>query len=245
MGDTTVSAVGFARAKPEKVEELGALLVSFAEWSRGEAGCVVSTIHRDLAEENLFVFYEVWASEEDLARHLALPYMTEFLANRLDYLREDLRVHQLSLAGPAPAPVPSTVSEPGSGPGPVAGSEPGSVADPAEMNQKYLDAYNARDVDGLMAVYAPGALAVWQPGQAVSATEHRDTVAEFLARQPKLSAEVRETYVVGDTAALIVDWDLEVPDAPEISGTGRGLDVLKKNAEGQWRYIISNPFGSR
>ncbi|EIV96268.1 antibiotic biosynthesis monooxygenase [Frankia sp. QA3] len=230
MGNTTVSAVGFARAKPEKADELGALLVSFAEWSRGEAGCVLSLIHRDLAEENLFVFYETWASEEDLARHLALPYMKEFLASRMDYLREDLQVHQLSLAGPPPGPVPSPVPEP--------------AADPAEMNQRYLDAYNARDIDALMAVYAPGALAVWQPGQAVSATEHRDTVVEFLKRQPKLSAEVRESYVVGDTAALIVDWSLEVPDAPEMTGTGRGLDVLKKNAEGQWRYIISNPFGS-
>jgi quinol monooxygenase YgiN/ketosteroid isomerase-like protein len=225
MRSTTLSAVGLAHAKPEKAAELGALLVTFAERSRGEEGCLQSWIHQDLADPNLFVFYEMWASEEDLTRHLAQPYMTEFLAGRMDYLERDLEVRQLSLAGAAPG---------SAGP-----------ADPAEMNQRYLDAYDVRDVDAIMAVYAPGAAAVWEPGKAVRGAEHRDAVVEFLKKEPKLAAEVRESYVAGDTAALVVDWSIEVPGAPEMTGTGRGLDVLKKNAEGQWRYVITNPFGSR
>lgn len=223
MHSTTLSAVGFARAKPEKAAELGALLVTFAERSRSEEGCLQCWIHQDLAAPNLFVFYEMWASEEDLARHLAQPYIKEFLASRMDYLEQDLEVHQLGLAGA------STESE---------------AADPAEMNQKYVDAYNARDIDAIMAVYAPGASAVWQPGRAVSGAEHRAAVVEFLKREPKLSAEVRESHVVGDTAALVVDWSIEVPGAPEMTGSGRGFDVLRRNAKGQWRYIITNPFGS-
>lgn len=223
MRSTTLSAVGLAHAKPEKAAELGALLVSFAERSRGEEGCLQSWIHQDLADPDLFVFYEMWASEADLTRHLAQPYMTEFLASRMDYLARDLEVRQLSLTGATP-------------------TEP---TDPAEMNQRYLDAYDARDIDAIMAVYAPGAAAVWEPGKAVRGPEHRAAVVEFLKKEPKLAAEVRESYVAGDTAALVVDWSIEVPGAPEMTGTGRGLDVLKKNAEGQWRYVITNPFGSR
>ena len=222
MGSTTLSAVGLAHAKPEKAAELGALLGTLAERSRGEEGCLQSWIHQDLADPNVFVFYEMWASEVDLVRHLEQPSMKEFLAGRMDYLERDLEVRQLSLAGPEPA-------------------EP---ADPAEMNQRYLDAYNARDIDAIMAVYAPGAAAVWEPGQAVRGAEHRAAVVEFLKLEPKLAAEVRGSYIAGDTAALVVDWSIEVPGAPEMTGTGRGLDVLKKNAEGQWRYVITNPFGS-
>lgn len=222
MHSKTLSAVGVAHAKPEKAAELGALLVSLAERSRGEEGCLQSRIHQDLADPNVFVFYEMWASEVDLLRHLEQPYMKEFLARRTDYLARDLEVRQLRLAGPETA-------------------EP---ADPAEMNQRYLDAYDARDVDAIMAVYAPGAAAVWEPGKAVRGAEHRAAVVEFLKKEPKLAAEVRESYVAGDTAALVVDWSIEVPGAPEMTGTGRGLDVLKRNAEGQWRYVITNPFGS-
>ncbi|MFE0804710.1 antibiotic biosynthesis monooxygenase [Streptomyces sp. NPDC058812] len=224
MQNDIQAAVGFARAKPEKAAELGALLVSFAERSRAEEGCLGSWISQDADDADLFVFYEMWATKKDLARHLAQPYMKEFLARRMEYLEKDLEVRGLHPADSAPAP-----------------AEP---ADPAEMNQRYLDAYAARDIDAIMSVYAPGASAVWEPGKAVSGAEHREAVVEFLKREPKLSAEVSGSYVVGDTAALVVDWSIEVPGAPEMTGTGRGLDVLRRNAAGEWRYIITNPFGS-
>ncbi|MET9956844.1 antibiotic biosynthesis monooxygenase [Streptomyces sp. NPDC006339] len=224
MQNEIQSAVGFAHAKPEKAEELGALLVSFAERSRAEQGCLGSWINQDAEDPNLFVFYEIWATREDLEAHLAQPYMKEFLAGRDAYLAKELEVRPLHLTGT---------------PGPAA--EP---ADPAEMNQRYLDAYAARDIDAIMAVYAPGAAAVWEPGKAVSGAEHRAAVVEFLKLEPRLSAKVAESYVVGDTAALVVDWSIEVPSKPEMTGTGRGLDVLKKNARGEWRYVITNPFGS-
>ncbi|MEU0451366.1 antibiotic biosynthesis monooxygenase [Streptomyces tendae] len=229
MQNDIQSAVGFAHAKPERAAELAALLVSFAERSRGEEGCLGSWINRDADEADLFVFYETWATKKDLARHLAQPYMKEFLAGRMEYLAKDLEVRQLHPVG-------------GTGPHPD-GAE-GEPAGPEEMNRRYLDAYAARDIDAIMSVYAPGAAAVWEPGKAVSGPGHREAVVEFLKREPKLSAEVSESYVVGDTAALVVDWSIEVPGAPEMTGTGRGLDVLRRNAAGEWRYLITNPFGS-
>ncbi|WP_020141389.1 antibiotic biosynthesis monooxygenase [Streptomyces sp. 351MFTsu5.1] len=225
MSSEIQSAVGFAHARPEKAEELATLLVSFAERSRNEEGCLGSWINQDADDPTLFVFYEIWATRKDLARHIAQPYMKEFLAGRDAYLAKELEVRPLHLTGPA--------------------EEAAEPADPAEMNQRYLDAYAARDVDAIMAVYAPGAAAVWEPGKAVSGDEHRAAVTEFLKREPKLSATVRESYVAGDTAALVVDWSIEVPGSPEMTGTGRGLDVLKKNARGEWRYVITNPFGSQ
>ncbi|MFJ5034161.1 antibiotic biosynthesis monooxygenase [Streptomyces sp. NPDC088560] len=223
MQNEIQSAVGFAHAKPEKAAELGALLVSFAERSRTEPGCLGSWINQDAQDPNLFVFYEIWATRKDLARHLGQSYMKEFLAGRDAYLQKELEVRQLTLAGTP---------------------EQAEAADPAEMNQKYLDAYAARDIDAIMAVYAPGAAAVWEPGKAVSGDEHRAAVVEFLKLDPQLSAKVAESYVVGDTAALVVDWSITVPSKPEMTGTGRGLDVLKKNARGEWRYVMTNPFGS-
>ncbi|MGW7548589.1 antibiotic biosynthesis monooxygenase [Streptomyces sp. NPDC054770] len=223
MQNEIQSAVGFAHAKPEKAAELGALLVDFAERSRTEPGCLGSWINQDAQDPNLFVFYEIWATRKDLARHLGQSYMKEFLDGRDAYLQKELEVRPLTLAG--------TPGQDG-------------AATPAEMNQKYLDAYAARDIDAIMAVYAPGAAAVWEPGKAVSGDEHRAAVVEFLKLDPQLSAEVVESYVVGDTAALVVDWSIEVPSKPEMTGTGRGLDVLKKNARGEWRYVMTNPFGS-
>ncbi|MFD8820576.1 antibiotic biosynthesis monooxygenase [Streptomyces sp. NPDC059627] len=159
MQNEIQSAVGFAHAKPEKAAELGALLVDFAERSRTEPGCLGSWINQDAQDPNLFVFYEIWATRKDLARHLGQSYMKEFLDGRDAYLQKELEVRPLTLAG--------TPGQDG-------------AETPAEMNQKYLDAYAARDIDAIMAVYAPGAAAVWEPGKAVSGDEHRAAVCELL-----------------------------------------------------------------
>lgn len=226
--DTTIlAAVGIARAKPERADDLVALLVTLAERSRREEGCLQSWIHRDLADPDQIVFYEMWASEKDLARHIEQPYMQDFLAQRMDYLAQDLEVRQLALAEAGPAPS-------------ITGVEP----DPVLMNGRYIEAYDARDVDAVMDLYAPGASSVWQAGSAVRAEAHRDAIVGFFEKGPKLSATVRQRYVAGDTAALVVDWTLEVADAPEMNGTGRGFDVLRRDATGEWRYVITNPFGS-
>lgn len=234
MRQDTVSAVGFAHARPEKAVELAELFVTLVERARHEEGCLQSWVHRDPADPNLFVFYEMWASQKDVNRHLAQPYMADFLASRMTYLAQELEVRQLSspLAGSAAESARSAESA-----GPV------ESADPAEMNQRYLEAYRARDIDAIMAVYAPGGLAVWQPGSTFSGAEHREALAEFLKKEPKLSAEVRESYVFGDTAALVVDWNIEVSGDPATTGSGTGFDVLKKNADGHWRYVVTNPFG--
>lgn len=224
MSEEIRSAVGIARAKPDRAAELGALLAGLAERSRSEPGCLQSTIHRNPADPVEFVFYESWQSDADLARHLDQPYMREFRAGRMDYLSQDLDVRQLTPVELAPAD--------------------DAGADPAAMNQRYLDAYNARDLDAIMAVYAPGAAAVWEPGKTVTGPAHRAAVADFLKRDPRLSAEVRDCYVAGDTATLVIDWQLEVPGSPEMTGTGRGLDVLRRGPDGRWRYLITNPFGS-
>ena len=236
MHDKTLSAVGFARARRGRAAELGDILVAIAERSRTEVGCLGSLVHRDLADPDLFVCYERWASEEAVAGHLAQPYLKEFLDRLMDCLEQDLDVHRLRLAGPAPAPDASDVRDVRDGP-----TDPD---DPAETNARYVAAYNARDIDAVMAVYAPGASAVREPGTAVTGAAHRQAVLEFFRNEPRLSAEVRERYVVGDIASLVVDWSIEVPGAPEMSGSGRGLDVLRRNERGQWRYVVTNPFGT-
>ncbi|AXE89713.1 putative quinol monooxygenase [Streptomyces sp. Go-475] len=102
--DTTLSAVAFARARRGRAAELGDLLVRLAERSRTEEGCLECRVHRDLADPDLFVCYERWASEEAVARHLAQPHVKQFMDRRMEYLQRDLDVHRLGPAGPATEP---------------------------------------------------------------------------------------------------------------------------------------------
>ncbi|HVI51028.1 MAG TPA: antibiotic biosynthesis monooxygenase [Candidatus Sulfotelmatobacter sp.] len=56
--------------------------------------------HRDRADRDLFVFYEVWSIRDALLAHLERPYVTDFLKDRHRYLEEDLEIRWLRMSSP-------------------------------------------------------------------------------------------------------------------------------------------------
>ncbi|GAA2673322.1 MULTISPECIES: nuclear transport factor 2 family protein [Actinosynnema] len=113
--------------------------------------------------------------------------------------------------------------------------------DATKMTALYVRAMNSGDSAAVLNLYTEDAVSVWEPDLPVSGAEHERTIEEFMASAPRMTAELRESYVTGDTALLVVDWTFEVEDGEPLSGTG--LDVLRKGADGRWRYAVDNPFG--
>ncbi|MEV7612498.1 putative quinol monooxygenase [Streptomyces sp. NPDC089799] len=98
--DQPFTLVGFARPKPERVDELRTVLASFVEPTREEPGCLEYHFHEDRAEPGVFVFYEAWRSEADLEAHLALPHMQDFWERRMEYLQTDFDIRFLDMISP-------------------------------------------------------------------------------------------------------------------------------------------------
>ncbi|MFQ6329265.1 putative quinol monooxygenase [Nocardia sp. CWNU-33] len=94
--------MGLARPRPDRVDELKELLLSFVAPTREEDGALEYHFHEDADDPSTFVFYEVWRSKEDLDRHLALPHMQDFWERRMDYLEQDLEIRFLSMQSPYP-----------------------------------------------------------------------------------------------------------------------------------------------
>ncbi|MFI2209525.1 YybH family protein [Streptomyces sp. NPDC020141] len=115
---------------------------------------------------------------------------------------------------------------------------------PEEHGRLFLDSFNAGDLDALDRVYSADAISVWEPGNPLSGQARKDALREFLALKPRMTAALRESFVAGDTALLIVDWSIDIPapgGAERMSGTG--VDVLRRGADGAWRFAVDNPFG--
>ncbi|UCM87586.1 YybH family protein [Streptomyces marincola] len=116
--------------------------------------------------------------------------------------------------------------------------------DVEEHVRLYAEAFNSGDADRVNAMYTEEAVAVWEPGKPLSGREREESVVEFLARGPRMNAEIRHSYVTGDTALLVVDWTIDGPgeDGTDEHHEGVGLDVLRRGADGNWRYAIDEPF---
>lgn len=113
--------------------------------------------------------------------------------------------------------------------------------------ESYVAAFNSGDAESVNAHYTEAGIIAWEKGNPVSGADRRAAIEEFLATmRPHIETDLREAYVTGDTALLVVDWTMEVNTA---SGEGRerlrgvGLDVLRKQADGSWLYAVDDPFG--
>jgi len=119
---------------------------------------------------------------------------------------------------------------------------------PVEAHTLFQKAYNAGDMQGLMALYEPDAVLVPQPGaepvrglQAI-----RSALEGFLAL--KGTVELQTTHVVqhGDIALLRSAWRLKGtgPDGKPVEMSHSSAEVVRRQPDGSWRYIIDHPFGS-
>ena len=61
-----------------------------------------------------------------------------------------------------------------------------------------------------------------------------------------MNARRRHVYIAGDIALLIVDRSLRgtAPDGTAVDLQGTATDVVRRGADGVWRYAIDNPFGT-
>jgi quinol monooxygenase YgiN len=87
-----LTLIAYLHAKPEKRDELVALMHSWVAPTRSEAGCVDYHLHDCEEDPNLFVFYENWRTREDFEEHLEMPYLKSFWGRRLDFLTEDVKL---------------------------------------------------------------------------------------------------------------------------------------------------------
>jgi len=116
--------------------------------------------------------------------------------------------------------------------------------DPAHIHTLFMDAFNAADIDSLVALYEPNAILVVN-GQPVAGQEMiRKAYESFLARRPRIALKTRSAVMFNDSLAVLHgDWIREPSPTDETGITTRGLstEVVRRQADGSWRFVIDNP----
>jgi len=118
--------------------------------------------------------------------------------------------------------------------------------EPDEALRAFYRAFNRGDVDAVMAFYEPQAVLVAQPGQVAEGhAALREVVNGFLALKPTLTAEKLSCITVGELALSVIKWTLQGtgPDGQPVQMEGTSSDVLRKQADGRWLFVIDNPWG--
>jgi uncharacterized protein (TIGR02246 family) len=120
---------------------------------------------------------------------------------------------------------------------------------PEDCNRMLLAALEAGDIETSVALYEPSAVLFKKSGQTMTGLDEiRKNNAFLIALKPKFTIEFIKTTLSGDETlatnrmkASLVGTNGE---GKKIEGQIYTLEVVRKQADGSWRYIIDDPYGS-
>ena len=61
-----------------------------------------------------------------------------------------------------------------------------------------------------------------------------------------LEAKPRHVFVADDIAQIVLDWSIDGtgPDGKHVHLGGSASDIVRRGADGRWRYLIDNSLGT-
>ena len=110
-----------------------------------------------------------------------------------------------------------------------------------------IERFNSGKIEAMMALYAPEAVVIAKDGRTI--TERTEIAAQFqhdMSLGLPLKANVRHVFVGGDTAQIVVDWSIDGKsrNGQDVHLGGSASDIVRRGADGFWRYIIDNNQGT-
>lgn len=118
---------------------------------------------------------------------------------------------------------------------------------PEEVLNSVVVGINTGDLDSLMKLYEPNACFASEPGQlAKSPDSVRQCLRSFIDLKGKLDLKVKRVLQASDLALVTTEWSFSGtgPDGNPINMAAKSADVLRRQEDGTWRFVIDNPWGT-
>jgi len=103
------------------------------------------------------------------------------------------------------------------------------------------------DVNGALDCFDDEAIYVTGIGTFVTGKENiRKALEQVCGLKPDLQAQRSTGFTVDNITAWVDEWTMKatLPDGPKLEMRGTSSDILKKQPNGNWAYLVDNPYGA-
>jgi len=118
---------------------------------------------------------------------------------------------------------------------------------PQDAHRHFEGAYNSGSIEALLALYTTDAHLVTESGRVVVGHDSiRGELQEFFAIKGRMTVETVSAVQAGNVALLRAQWHLTGtgPDGQSVALGGKTAEVVQRQPDGRWLYLIDNPHGS-
>ena len=114
---------------------------------------------------------------------------------------------------------------------------------PEQVNAMLIEALTRGDIDAAIALYETDASFVTADGVVTGLAAIREVLTGFAAVSPDFTIDAKPTVVNGDIALTRSNWRLtgKGPGGEALEMSGSSCEVLRRGADGNWRFVIDNP----
>ena len=118
---------------------------------------------------------------------------------------------------------------------------------PEDINRIFAIAYNSGNLDGLLSLYETEARLVNHSNAIrIGTTAIRDTLHDLLKLGGQMISENQYAIVADNIALIRANWTIVKIDlnGEKTEVRGQSAEIVRRQTDGSWKYVIDHPFGA-
>jgi uncharacterized protein (TIGR02246 family) len=117
---------------------------------------------------------------------------------------------------------------------------------PQDIHEKFEQAFSAGDLDALVGLYEPDAVLNMTDGTILRGQAAiREAYRGLLGMKPTMTIETLHAFESNDGLAMLHGrWSMNgtnPADGSPVQMEGRNTEVVRRQADGSWLFVIDNP----
>lgn len=118
-----------------------------------------------------------------------------------------------------------------------------AAKNPEDLDRLFAESVNAGDAAAVAALYEKDGVLVFQGTTFQGPDQIRAFLEGMTAAKAKITMNVKQVVRAGDIAMLYNDYSMTItgPDGTTEASSGKAIEVVRRQADGSWKYVIDDP----